>query len=321
MEDLVSVIIPTYNRKDLLKRALNSVLNQTYENMEILVIDDASSEDIESVIKEFEDNRIRYIQHSNNRGAPAARNTGIKKSTGEYIAFLDSDDQWMPAKIEIQMEAMKQSSSDTGVIYCSNYSKYEETSCLREPKLDIREGNIYQDLLSGWMGILTSMILVDSDCFESVGYFDIDLPSFQEYDLLVRMSKKYNVRHVPHRLVISHTGDFEQISTNHSKRLAGLNSFTSKHQKALIETNGKGGVEKFRMTRLPYIYQLKSLENIQNKSVLKSITSIYTWHRIRSGLRLRHYVLIFIVALGGQRGRSFVQKLWFLYLCSRNDTL
>lgn len=96
----VSVVIPTYNRAHLVGRAIQSVLNQTYQDFEIIVVDDGSTDNTEEVVKSFNDPRIRYIRHDQNRGGSAARNTGIKMARGEYIAFQDSDDEWLPEKLE-----------------------------------------------------------------------------------------------------------------------------------------------------------------------------------------------------------------------------
>src|SRR5688572_26839751 len=97
----VSVVIPTHNRPLMLRRAIDSVLAQTYQDFEIIVVDDGLRERSDNVVKLFEDDRIRYISHEQEHGAPAARNTGIKNSNGELIAFLDDDDEWLPQKLEL----------------------------------------------------------------------------------------------------------------------------------------------------------------------------------------------------------------------------
>src|SRR3989344_9216027 len=100
----ISVIIPTHNRPELLKKAVGSVLSQTYKDLEVIVVDDCMEKRADSVIKEFNDSRIKHIQHQEEKGGSAARNTGIRASSGEFIAFLDDDDEGVPGKIEIQMK-------------------------------------------------------------------------------------------------------------------------------------------------------------------------------------------------------------------------
>ena len=99
----ISIVIPTYNRVDFLPKAIQSVLNQTYRNWEMIIVDDGSTDNTEEIVKGYKESRIQYIVHKYNLGLSAARNTGIKKSRGEYIAFLDSDDEWFPEKISCQM--------------------------------------------------------------------------------------------------------------------------------------------------------------------------------------------------------------------------
>ncbi|MGL5079822.1 MAG: glycosyltransferase family 2 protein, partial [Waterburya sp.] len=103
---LISVIIPTYNRADLIIRAIASVREQVYQNLEIIVVDDASDQDIAQVVQQINDSRIKYIRHQTNLGGSEARNTGIKHSQGKYIAFLDSDDVWLPNKLSSQLAAI-----------------------------------------------------------------------------------------------------------------------------------------------------------------------------------------------------------------------
>ncbi|VEP12237.1 Glycosyl transferase family 2 [Hyella patelloides LEGE 07179] len=113
---LVSVIIPTYNRADLICQTLNSVLRQSYQNLEIIVVDDRSTDNTETVINSINDPRIRYLSHSTNQGGAAARNTGIDAAKGEYIAFLDSDDVWVANKLELQLASILQSDNPQRVV-------------------------------------------------------------------------------------------------------------------------------------------------------------------------------------------------------------
>ena len=111
---IVSVIIPTYNRAHLIDKAIKSVLNQTYQDFEIIVVDDGSTDNTNEVLKNFTDSRIHYIFHTSNLGVSAARNTGIKTSQGEYIALLDSDDDWLPEKLDKQVDVLQNESSEVG---------------------------------------------------------------------------------------------------------------------------------------------------------------------------------------------------------------
>ena len=115
---LVSTIIPTHNRSKMLNRSINSVLNQTYSAIECIVIDDGSTDNTVDVIETQKDDRLIYVSHKSNRGASAARNTGIRHSNGEYISFLDDDDEWLPTKLEKQVELLTNLPNKIGMVYC-----------------------------------------------------------------------------------------------------------------------------------------------------------------------------------------------------------
>jgi len=118
----ISIIIPTYNRADLIKETLNSIFNQTYSNWEAIIVDDASEDNTEELVKAIGDSRIHYICHSRNKGGAEARNTGIEKAQGEYIAFLDSDDWWQPTKLETQINDILSRNNPANVV---SYTKVQ----------------------------------------------------------------------------------------------------------------------------------------------------------------------------------------------------
>ena len=113
----VSIVVPTFNRGDCIGSCLESALAQTYGEFELIVVDDASSDDTAVRVKHFKDSRVRYLQHDVNRGGAAARNTGIRASTGEFVAFLDSDDVWHPEKLEEQVAALHRLGPAWGLSY------------------------------------------------------------------------------------------------------------------------------------------------------------------------------------------------------------
>ena len=144
---VVSVIIPTYNRAHLIGRAIRSVLDQTYQDWELIVVDDASTDDIPGIVKGFTDGRVKYIRHDENKGAAAARNTGIQAARGAYIAFLDSDDEWLPEKLERQVQAFESSDAQVGVIYTGTIAVSQSGEALSDYKAPRFRGYIFRDLL------------------------------------------------------------------------------------------------------------------------------------------------------------------------------
>lgn len=210
---LVSVIIPAFNRADTIERAINSVLYQTYEDLELIVVDDASSDHTNDIINELKskDPRIIYIKHTKNMGAAVARNTGIKNHKGEYIAFLDSDDLWLPDKLEKQLNAIDRPSPNIGVVYSSVLRVEAENVFFEQSFKGHKSGYIYKDLLYNNF-IPSSAILVRGSCFDEIGLWDDNLTCFQDWDLVLRLSKNYEFIYLPDLLVIQY--DQRQSITN-----------------------------------------------------------------------------------------------------------
>ena len=200
-EPRVSVIIPTYNREKMVEDAIRSVLNQTFSDFEIIIIDDASTDNTESIIKSICDERIKYIRHERNKGGSAARNTGIMKARGEYIALLDSDDLWLKEKLEKQIDVMEKSKLHPGVVY-SGVNYIDSHGRLKGPVIPFFKGNIQSYLLEENIVLGGgSTALIRKDCFDEVGLFDENLPSRQDLDLWIRISRKFTFDYVKTPLV------------------------------------------------------------------------------------------------------------------------
>lgn len=228
----VSVIIPTYNRAHLVGRAIQSVLNQTYQDFEIIVIDDGSTDNTEDIIREFQktDKRIKYIKHEKNKGGSAARNTGIKAARGEYIAFQDSDDEWLPEKLEKQMRVFENAHPEVGVVY-TGFLRIENDKENYIPSSWVikKEGNIHNELLKGNF-VTTQSIVARKECFEKAGIFDESLPRLQDWELVIRLSKCYNFKCIDEPLLTSpFTPD--SISANNDALIKAAELILAKHFK------------------------------------------------------------------------------------------
>lgn len=196
----VSVVIPTYNRPRLLSRAIESVLNQTYTNFECIVVDDASPTDSSSVVTGFDDDRLKYFEHEINQGASAARNTGIGNAHGEYIAFLDDDDEWLPTKLEKQVELFSELDDEYAIVYCwMDYRRNSDAKVVKEyqPK---HQGYIFPQMLDGQVIGSSSTLLVRKEIAEQTR-FDESLPRGNDGDFIRRICKDYKVNYVPKTLV------------------------------------------------------------------------------------------------------------------------
>ncbi len=229
MIELISVIMPTYKRPyKMISRAIQSIINQTYKNFELIIVDDSphSYENRYNVKKEIEsigDERIKYIQHEKNMGACAARNTGIKSAEGEYIAFLDDDDEWLPRKLELQYKKITE--TDAGLVYClSNTIKQNKDNItskkLRKSKMST--GWIYEELIFGNFIGSTSFVLIKKLVFDNCGYFNENLKSAQDAELWLRIAKKYKIEVIAIPLVNYYIHEGERISSNPSNKIQGL---------------------------------------------------------------------------------------------------
>ena len=211
----VSVVLPTYNRADIIDDPICSVLTQTYEDFELIVVDDGSTDNTAEVIEAFDDDRIRYIKHDGNKGAPAARNTGIEASQGEYIAFQDSDDDWLPDKLEKQMQTFRDSSSSVGVVYTGMKRKRDDkTVYIPYEGVEQTEGDISKSIL--FQNFVPAQVaMVRKRCFDEVGGFDEQAWPISDWELWIRISKQYQFKLVDEPLV---TGEIRSDSISRSQR-------------------------------------------------------------------------------------------------------
>ena len=215
-EDKISVIIPTYNRAKSIIQSINSVLKQTYYNLEILIIDDCSNDNTESLISTIKDSRIKYIKLKENKGASFARNLGIKMSTGKYITFQDSDDIYHINKIEKQyLNLIKKKSDFDFCKFCLHVNEFFEiTFPMGNQQKSFRRKKILEELCNGNF-ISTQSILVKNTFIKKI-LFDINLPRFQDYDLALRILPICNVSFTKEILVDLYRNS-DSISNDYSK--------------------------------------------------------------------------------------------------------
>lgn len=190
----VSVVLPTHNRPGYLKEAIESVLAQTYQDWELLVIDDGSTDETKETVQRYvqQDRRIRYIPQSQ-QGVSVARNTGIRSAAGRYLAFLDDDDLFLPKKLECQV-AFLEAHPDTGMVYA-----YID---LVDAQLQFLDRQPYTPnwTFSGFISdcfILVHAVLVRTSCFEQLGGFRTDLRIIEDYEMWLRLSRSYQIAFLP----------------------------------------------------------------------------------------------------------------------------
>lgn len=231
MDPLISVIIPAFNRGKTISYCLNSVLAQTYENIEVIVVDDCSTDNTVEVVKNYTDPRVRCIVSEKNSGAQATRNRGIRAATGDWIAFQDSDDEWKPEKLEKQVEALAEVKYNPWTVVHSNAMRYYPAKNTMElwefPHLEGE--NLYSTLLLSkfalFQGMLTSKIAL-----EKIGYLDEQVPAWQEWDASISLSKYCKFIHIKEPLFIYHLHEGETISKDKQKSILGRQYIIEKYE-------------------------------------------------------------------------------------------
>ena len=195
---LVSVIIPTYNRNNIISRAIDSVIKQTYDNIEIIVVDDGSTDNTKQILRQFR-GKVKYI-YKINGGVSSARNKGIEEAKGELIAFLDSDDYWMPDKIEKQIKYLIINKERSGVL--TNYEFVDNGSLLKVVNIEfiVNNGDVQLVRLINNLQTMCT-ILMKKEVFSKVGYFDEKVKTAEDIDMLLRIVSMYNIGSINESLV------------------------------------------------------------------------------------------------------------------------
>lgn len=214
----VSIIIPTYNRAQLLPRALETVLSQTYKDFEVIVVDDGSTDNTPEIMKQFE-GRVKYIRKENG-GSASARNRGIEESKGEYIAFLDSDDYWMPEKLAEQVKILD-AYPKVGIVYGRMPIVNEKGERLGTKPAGV-SGKNFKELLEVWGDLPTSTVMTRKVCFDKAGMFDTALATMQDIDMWLRISRYYDLYEIEGKVLAYYFRHSEQATANRINVHQGL---------------------------------------------------------------------------------------------------
>lgn len=281
MKNLISVIITTYKRDDkYISRAIESVRNQTIENIEIIIVDDNGEgtpyqQMVSELLRDFSnDNRIVYLPNTTNQGAQVSRNNGIEVSKGKFIAFLDDDDEWLPDKLEQQLNVFTSSNDkNLGLVYCDYYVVNQLGNKEVIKKIDVplyEDKRAFVELLRINYIASTSFPLIKKDCFKKVGLFDTNLKASQDYDMWVRIVKEYSINRVDKPLVKYYKHNDERITSDFRKKELAEKAFLNKHMNHLKEDN-KAVSDKYKKIGIYLMKQQKNREAREYfiKSIIK----------------------------------------------------
>jgi glycosyltransferase involved in cell wall biosynthesis len=206
---LFSVIIPTFNRAELCREAIESVLQQTFTSYELIIVDDGSTDHTSDMVGSFAGTGLQYIRQEN-RGVSSARNLGAKTAVGKYLSFLDSDDLWLPEKLEKQADFFHEHPDvlicQTGEIWIQNGKRIYPKDKHKKEAGDIFHRAVELCLVS------PSAVSISRDLFLSVNGFDETLPAAEDYDLWLRLLWKYSIGLIDEPLVIKRAGNWDQLS-------------------------------------------------------------------------------------------------------------
>lgn len=229
----VSVVVPTYNRADVLPRTIESVRTQTYDDIELIIIDDGSTDNTSEAVKNTDEDWIRYYRFDTNQGANAARNKGIELAEGEYISFLDSDDELHPTHIEVVLDVFDQYDTNqvAGVYTGRENSRDGDLVGMSSP------GDQYitqADVVSGNVAGGFTCATFHTNVFDNIGLLDEDMPSLQDLDFFIRVLEHYKIVGLSDVLTTCYLGD-DRISSNASRKLEGKERILEKHGETLTD--------------------------------------------------------------------------------------
>ena len=235
MSELVSIILPTFNRAQWIEQSVKSALDQSYSNIELIVVDDGSTDDTRMILSRIDDPRLRY-RYQENRGRSNARNHALLMAKGVYIAFLDSDDLYMPEKIGKQVAFLKKNPG-TGMVYTSAYCVDEKNNKINYEYVATKSGFIYKQIaFFKPITITLPTVMTYRDVMNSVGGFDEEMYRFEDTDMWRRISKEYRVDAMPDYTCLLRThGDNDITSQNPDGIVQALEYYAQKVLREDIE--------------------------------------------------------------------------------------
>lgn len=287
----VSVITPTYNRASTLPNCIKSVQEQTYQDYEHIIVDDGSTDETKKVVTSIDDDRINYLSLNGNQGANAARNRGIKAANGEFVAFLDSDDQYHPEKLEVCVDKLTALSRDdfAGVFHSMQFVEDEEIINIS----NVDEGEIDFGVLKHGnpIGGFTD-IMFRSDIFDEIGALDEDMPAYQDWEFFLRVLNEYQMWGIAKPLSIKR----ESIPKGSECRVSDQLESKSHAQDLLLEKHGDKISQKIQ-SEFHYTRGFLKMErgNTQGaRQEFKQAVRLYA----KNPLYIYHYIATF----GGKQG-------------------
>lgn len=269
----VSIIIPTYNSSRFIKRTIGSVLAQTFRDWELIIVDDCSRDSTELAVREFAkfDKRIKFIKTPENSGGPATpKNIGLENAVGEYVAFLDHDDEWFPEKLEKQLRVFQNSKDENlGLVSCYINLVEEKTKKNISKHTKLFRGDVLPKIIKENFIVTTSSVMIKNEIIKKIGFFDSSFKTFDDWDMWIRIAEKGYYFDFVNSVLINYISHGENAYFNNSKR-------KDDQEFTLIYKKHNEIISKYSMKMMGHYYLYQKdykkarecfLKNIQNKNI------------------------------------------------------
>ena len=258
MTPRVTVAISTYNRAHLVTRAIASAQAQTFPDIEILVVDDGSTDRTPDILASIRDPRVRVVRHEKNGGISRTRNTAITSARGDWLAFLDDDNEWMSTYLERQL-ALAACNPAAGVTYCRARRRDDRNGRESVFPATICQGPVFSHLVAGWTP-LVSCVLFRRSTLVNVGGLDEALRATEDHDLWLRLAQCAEFAGMADVLVTRHEHSGSQLSRNHALLRRDINTLDRKWRPTILQTNGRSAYRQWR-ARLVVVSEMAGVLN------------------------------------------------------------
>lgn len=227
----VSIGLPTYNRAKLLRRAIDSIVSQSFNDFELIVVDDGSTDNTKGVVASYNDSRIRCVLHEKNRGLMTSRNTALQESRGEYIAFQDSDDSWHPDFLKENVAILEKATENVGGVYSRIEKKYFNGKKFLFPGIQdiLVSGNLLEAFLGGGYLVTLQAFVMKRTCLDVMGVFDEDFRVFGDAEFIIRFAEHFEFAFNPNMRAYLEVQK-DSISRNKQNRLEARKRIFEKHR-------------------------------------------------------------------------------------------
>ncbi len=303
---LVSAVITTYNRPETAKRAITSVLNQTYDHMEIIVVEDGSSSGLDGWIKQEGYGDIIYSCHPRNKGLAAARNTGLRLANGDYIAYLDDDDEWKPTRVEKQVHLINTLSGEEknrlGVVCCGTETRFIEGDevVFNYPK---NRGKLKESIKREGASTLNSVFLFDKKALEKIGGFDENLPSSIDHDIWMSLATggfyAYNV-YEP-LVIVYNKPNQKTMMKDTCRRISGVQMYVEKWMPIYQEWFGKREGKIYGQRYFAKVIALLAGDKIMERNIAEAYRASKSIFKFSKQYKYNAAILAKVVAVNSLR--------------------